>query len=209
MYDKIDEIWENETVFIVGGGPSLIDFDWSLLDNQKVIGINRAFEVVPNADVLYWTDFTFYNKYKDYVDSFTGMKITTNEWHSLDNSIIKLKATYDLPIDLGPNTLSRGNNSGYGAINLAIKLGAQRIILLGFDMHADSYTPTHWHDGYDNSNPIISPYLKMINQMDQLKQGIDFLNNEYQYNIEVINACHTSKLKCFPLIKLEEINKYL
>ena len=44
---------------IVAGGPSLAGFDWRRLDGERVIAINRACEVLPHADVLWWSDAGF------------------------------------------------------------------------------------------------------------------------------------------------------
>jgi len=39
-----DGSWKNKPCFIVGGGPSLKDFNWHLLKGKRTIGVNRAFE---------------------------------------------------------------------------------------------------------------------------------------------------------------------
>jgi len=45
LYEVLpDGAWKNKPCFIVGGGPSLKDFDWHLLKGRRTIGINRAFE---------------------------------------------------------------------------------------------------------------------------------------------------------------------
>ena len=54
----------NETYYIVGGGPSLTGYDWDLLKGKMLIGINRAFEVVPWADIIYFSDFKFFEEYQ-------------------------------------------------------------------------------------------------------------------------------------------------
>ena len=35
---------EDKTLFIVGGGPSLTNFDWSLLEGKNVLVLNRGVE---------------------------------------------------------------------------------------------------------------------------------------------------------------------
>ena len=46
-------------VFIVGGGASLKDFDFSLLKNEDVIAVNKAIEFVPYAKHFITMDYTF------------------------------------------------------------------------------------------------------------------------------------------------------
>ena len=56
-------MWKNRTVYIVGGGPSLKDFDWSLLNDKRVIAINRAYEKLPRAQVVFWMDDLFFKEH--------------------------------------------------------------------------------------------------------------------------------------------------
>jgi len=37
-----DNSWKDEDCYIIGGGPSLKRFNWSLLKGKKTIGINRV-----------------------------------------------------------------------------------------------------------------------------------------------------------------------
>lgn len=37
------KIWNGETAFIIGGGPSLSSFDWNLLKGKHTIGCNDAY----------------------------------------------------------------------------------------------------------------------------------------------------------------------
>jgi len=39
-----DNSWKGEDCYIIGGGPSLARFNWSLLKGKKTIGINRVYE---------------------------------------------------------------------------------------------------------------------------------------------------------------------
>jgi len=49
-------MWEGETAFIVGGGPSLLDVDISVLEGKRVIGVNNAYQLLPNAPFLVFHD---------------------------------------------------------------------------------------------------------------------------------------------------------
>mgnify|MGYP000049866842 CR=1 FL=1 len=53
---EIESNYEDEACYIVGGGPSLIDFDWTLLDDKFTIALNNAHLVLPEADIIYCTD---------------------------------------------------------------------------------------------------------------------------------------------------------
>ena len=53
--DIFDE-YEDKACYIVGGGTSLKDFDWTLLDDKFTIALNNAHLVLPEADIIYCTD---------------------------------------------------------------------------------------------------------------------------------------------------------
>jgi len=194
-YNKIEPIWDNETVYIVGGGPSLSDFDWKKLEGKKVIAINRAFQVLPNADVLYWTDSRFWKWYSTEIKRFKGLKVTCRPYSPTSNDVILLKATNNKPYEADPGHISHGNNSGYGAINLAVKLGAKKIYLLGYDMESNP-NKTHWHSGYDAKHNH-SIYMKMMASFSSLAPVLK------QMGIRVFNANPKSKLEVFSKCSIE------
>jgi len=56
VFKKVSPIWKGQTVYLIGGGPSLKGFDWNRLRNKKSIAINKAIKFWPEADAMYWTD---------------------------------------------------------------------------------------------------------------------------------------------------------
>src|SRR3990172_1959860 len=40
-----EPIWQGQDAFIIGGGPSLRDFNWELLREENTIGCNNAFRL--------------------------------------------------------------------------------------------------------------------------------------------------------------------
>ena len=64
----------NKECYIIGGGPSLIGFDWSKLDGKFVIAINRAYEVLPNAQIVYFTDDDYYQRHRSEMLAHSGKK---------------------------------------------------------------------------------------------------------------------------------------
>lgn len=191
------KIFKDLTCYLIGGGPSLKDFDFNLLTHKKTISINKAFLYVPNTDVLYWSDSVFYNGHSKYIHKFNGLKVT-NKPKPVKEDIINLKHTGRTGLELDPSALRSGNNSGYAAINLAYHLGAKNIVLLGYDM-ACTQTDTHFHGGYDLGHPDKHFYERqMIPYFESLVQP---LKDE---GVNVFNANPESKLECFPKITLEQ-----
>lgn len=194
--NKVGKIFDNSVVYIIGGGPSLKSFDWNQLRGKKIIAINRAYEVLPWAEVLYWTDSRFYKWYKTDIDKFGGLKVTCRPFPTMPDSISLLKANNSRKLDMRDSYISHGNNSGYAAINLAVKLGAKKIYLLGYDMNSKK-NESHWHDGY-KSNHNHNIYPKMIAQFQGLEKELE------KINVEVFNANPKSKLEIFRKCTIED-----
>ena len=77
-YSVVPKEFEGETIYIIGGGPSLKNFDFRSLAGSRTIAVNKAMFFYPNADVLYWTDSRFYTWYKNDIDNFKSLKRPTS-----------------------------------------------------------------------------------------------------------------------------------
>ena len=193
------DMWKGKRCFVVGGGPSLKGFNFSMLDNEYSIAINRAYEYY-NADILFAMDGRFYNwtmqnKYgkaarKKFLE-FNGVKF----WLDISNlnihNVFYMKAIGRTGISyILEHGLFHGNNSGYGAFNLAIALGASPIYLLGFDMHFDNKGNGHFHDGHPV--PFKEAMMKSFPTTFRKVAG-----DVKAKGIKVINCNPKSGLKCF------------
>lgn len=197
-FKSVEPIWQSETVYLIGGGPSLKEFKWNRLKGKRTIAINKAIEFWPHADVMYWTDGRIYSWLKEKIHSFKGLKFTIRALPYEDKSIHILKKGKKFGLETARDTLAHGNNSGYAAINLAIHLGAKRIVLLGYDMGSDGKN-SHFHDGYPvnatNENIYKNHFLPGFDIIEHL------LNDK---GIKILNACPTSKLNSFKKITIDE-----
>ncbi len=156
--------WTGKRCLLIGGGPSLVGFDYSKIINEFTIGVNKAF-IVYNATVNYAMDARFYDMvtYQSASDpkprelhnkwvNYNGIKVFLRHSNKFrfDQSVyyvddLKRKAiSYDLN-----QGIYKGSNSGFGALMLAIALGCKKIGLLGYDLKIDEKrNKTHWHEGY-------------------------------------------------------------
>lgn len=195
-YDKVKPIWLDETVYLIGGGPSLKGFQWDLLDGKKSIAINRAVQFYPNANAVYWTDSRVYMWYKNDIDKFKGLKYTLKAGSNYTGKVNILKKGMKFGLETEKDSLAHGNNSGYAAINLAVHLGAKKIILLGYDMGNEGAI-SHFHDGYPVNATAENIYK------NQFIPGFTVLRELlYTKGIECYNASINSKLDVFPKIDL-------
>jgi hypothetical protein len=194
---KIEPIYKGETIYLIGGGPSLKDFDFNKLKGKICIAINKAILYVPFAQVAYWTDTRVYHWYQKQIKDFVGLKVT-NKPRPIEEGIINLLDTGKTGLELKNNGIRHGNNSGYAAMNLAYHLGAKRIVLLGFDMHIQN-RQTHWHEGYNIPMPRANLYeSSMLPNFETIVEPLE------KQGVEVINANPKSAITCFKKMKLEQ-----
>jgi hypothetical protein len=192
--------------FIVGGGPSLKNFDWSLLNNKFVIAINRAYEVLPNAQIVYFTDDNWYREHREQLLKHSGRLIKgslTLDKHK-DDPIEQYLLTGPNGLETTPGKLRHGHNSAYAAINLAgIHLKIKNIYLLGIDMkwkYSENGKLSHWHDGHKRVDPESSynTFKKWFSTMSgPLKE----------HDIEVVNlnSPKGTDLTTFPVVPIDRI----
>tara|TARA_R110001606_G_scaffold396638_1_gene571169 strand:+ start:462 stop:1259 length:798 start_codon:yes stop_codon:yes gene_type:complete len=197
-YSTVPKLFPGETIYIIGGGPSLRNFNFKQLIGRKTIAINKSIIYHWDADVVYWTDGRFYTWYKNEVDNYKGLKFALKPGSQYTNDIKILVKGKPYGLEEDPQRLAHGFNSGYAAINLAYHLGASRIILLGFDMANDG-KETHFHDGYPTRGAGDKIYT------EKFLPGFKQLNSEIKNKgIEIYNASPHSRLKVFPKITIEQ-----
>lgn len=196
-YSKIIPLWKGETVYIIGGGPSLKGFEWNKLRGKKTIALNKAVQFWPASDALYWTDGRVWSWLKEDIIKFKGKRFTLSP-RSYPCEVTLLKRGKKLGIEWSSDSIAHGNNSGAAAINLAIHLGAKRIILLGYDMGKNN-KESHFHNGYPTKVTADNIYK------NQFLPAFTAINNDLKgKNIQIFNACPTSKLNTFKKITIEE-----
>lgn len=198
--------WKGRRCFVLGGGPSLKDFDFSCLDDELTIGVNRIYEWM-DCTILFAMDGRFYKwilegKYgkeaKRKFVNFNGLKIWLDIANLQINDVFYSRSAgrTGLSWDIR-NGLFHGNNSGYGALNLALVLGANPIYLLGYDMKFDK-GKGHFHSGH----PTAFTERMMQSFAGSFNKGVD---QEARANgIKIINANRNSALKCFEFGDLPE-----
>ena len=132
----IPELWKGETVFVVGGGPSLMGFDFDQLRGQRIVAINLAFTKLPFAQFVFFADNRFWDWHEAALMGFKNHVVSTAQNKKVPHPHFHMiKRNHDQSKFFSiEKDIVVGKDSGVQAINLAWHLGAQRIILLGFDM---------------------------------------------------------------------------
>jgi hypothetical protein len=163
-------------VFIVGGGASLKNFNFSLLQEKDTICINRSVLDVPKPTYFVTMDYTFVKE----IENKTNNKLSRESFSNLDcqkyfivstnNKYIRFinnywrdtrfNYCYDLKefnhvipskknIAIGHTfeDFVHGSNSGFCAVQLALLLGYKEIYLLGIDLNINNGL-SHYHEDY-------------------------------------------------------------
>jgi hypothetical protein len=213
----IKKIWPNSTVFIIGGGPSIVGQDLCLpprggeygleayLQKQHVLGVNNALYLGDFVDVLFFGDAKWYWWNREAVQAFPGPKYTLNKGtkyghKSVENEkgIVTLTKRRHKGLFLkDEGGLAWNRSSGAAAVNVAIHLGAKRIVLLGFDMrNVDGQKNFLRHD-QENTKP--NPYINFI-------EGFRWIAKAAQKTgIKIWNATPGSVLPYFERFRLEDL----
>ena len=202
-FGKIEGDWSDRPLFIIGGGPSLEGFDFSVLDG-RTLGANKS-AWVADCDFLCSLDQTFvrraHREITEYVASGKGAYLIMPPNERSHEQIPG--AAYAVRIrgkgmSCDPERV-HGVNSGYGSLNLGYLMGATSIGLLGFDMN----TPGHFHDGYEWSAPSQAErfYPQWAQQFDPVLPQLN------EAGIEVTNYVgpNGSGIKAFPTKPLETL----
>ncbi len=147
-------------VWIIGGGPSLRDFDWELLRGEVVLGCNRCYErphvgttiFIDGADASGFLAWAEAGRFGGSWKTYTGLKVFSqlegkNGTLADDVYVVTRKRTAGDALDM-EGGLPQTNNTGTLALQFAAALGAKDIRLLGFDLGSAGKTQEHHHGGY-------------------------------------------------------------
>lgn len=185
----------NSTIVCLGAGPSLTAEDVAACRGKAhVIAINDTVTLAPWADVLYACDRKWWQAHPE-TASFRGLKYGLQSLNRPDVQI--LENTGDQGIEVEPTGVRTGKNSGYQAINLAVHLGAKRIVLLGYDMQPGRHGKLHFFGNHAWTN-VLPPFQLFLALFETLAGPLQALG------IEVVNCSRVSALNVFPRQSLTE-----
>lgn len=193
---------KGKTVFIVAGGPSASDVDFSLLQDELVICINDSYEDFPKALALYWVDESWIAEEYDYVRNANYPFVFTSKLYhhisydinpdptgSCSTYILRRKGDFGYAPE--PDCVM-GNNSGVQVLNLIVNMKPQTIVLIGYDMKKKG-KQTHYHDK-SRLPPSRDIYSELfIPSMNSLHKGM----KEHKVKTLIINANIDSGIRCF------------
>lgn len=190
--------WKGCDVFVIGGGPSLSDFDWELLRDKRTIGCNDAFMFGPQiCKVCIFSDREWWRQYEQdlvrYVSQ--GGVVFTNRELPEVRTYPWLYYVRRAVTGLHKDKLGYNGNTGMSAINLALILGAKRVFLLGFDMKM-SEGQSNWHPAFDKTRTGADVLQKFAHKAQIV---VSDWKSKFA-DREIINVTSDSALEGFPKV---------
>ncbi|MCP4475394.1 MAG: hypothetical protein GY821_12680 [Gammaproteobacteria bacterium] len=178
----VPKMWEGSTVYVLGGGNSLLKEELHLIEDQRVIGVNCSFLLGDWVDVCWWGDPRWFDWNKEKLSEFGGLKVCCCESLRKRPEIKVLRRGKPMGFDLRSDFISWNLSSGVAAINLAFHFGAKRIVLLGFDMSVSDDGENNWHDLHKVKDTTRDPYPRFLEAFPHIKrdaatEGVEIINS--------------------------------
>lgn len=194
--------WDLQDVFLIGGGPSLANFNFDDLRGKNVIGCNDAYHLGGEiVKICAFGDAGWYHRNRKQLYDFTGRIVTNSPalatWK--DETLLRMRRERD-GIHKG-EVCGWNYSTGAMAINLAISLGAMRVFLLGFDLN-NLQGKSHWHDK--------NLRLTLERAFQRHLKGFNTIALTLPAGVDVVNITDgTSRIKCFRTMTFSKFHEYL
>ena len=189
----IPRMWDGRTVAILCSGESMTQEAANQVRAARLpaIAINTTFRLAPWADILYGADAAWWHQTPD-ARSFAGLRVSMEPV----DGVLQVGRVGRVGFGDHPDGLYTLCNSGAQALQIAVKAGAARILLLGMDM-----TGGHWHgphaaplrDTHEDMYPVWCDLLTQYAQALCARGGP-----------EIVNCSPVSRLMCWPRMSLED-----
>jgi hypothetical protein len=191
----VPRCFPDSTIVCLGGGASLTPADVEYCRGKAVvIAIKDAIELAPWAEVFYCGDEVWWRHYGPTLTC-AGLRFTVNATANQWATVLGISGSDGLELT-DPECLRSGGHSGHQAINLAVHLGAKRIVLLGYDMR-----PTNGRDNWYATRLYAKKPAPYHHHHDRLLSVVEPLR---QAGIAILNASRETSLTCFPRGDLQQ-----
>jgi hypothetical protein len=189
--------WAGQTAYIIGGGPSLLMQDLTLLDGKNVIVINSSYQAFPAAQFLIFADMRWWIEHMRALKDFRGQIVSLSAAAS-GLPQLRMMQRQNMPgLATDPGQLMVKNTTLTGAINLAVHLGVNKIVLLGIDQKNGADGKTHHHAPH-KWKQMANCYQRQQTDLPKIAQDLR------ARNIECVNASPGSALTLWPLVDLND-----
>lgn len=197
----------NDTVVCIATGPSLTAADVEYCRGKaSVIVVNDAHRLCTWATALYSSDRYWWRHYGG-VPEFAGLKVAIEHTPRrkdpalarLVPEMIWMKHTGFDGVETSRDGLRTcANNSGGAAVNLALHLGAKRIILLGYDMGVTG-SKRHFFGEHPQGLSKNHNFPGWRAAFERMRAPFEALG------VTVLNCSRSTSLNAFPVVPLEDV----
>jgi len=209
-YGKIGKpFWDDRPVAIVGGGPSMLGFDFEKLRGAHVLAVKGTIFDIPWADAGFGLDMPRYNEWRD---KLAGVQ-TRVYWAVPEDQLEKtgpppsknitfLRRLDGENLSDDPSEVYGGGTSGFGAMQICIHKRAKVIGLFGFD-YDGAYDALHGfrHNEQHYTKRRAQNFANWEAWARHFEVYVPYLS---AHNIHIFNACPSSAITCFQKVTLED-----
>jgi hypothetical protein len=168
---------------------------------------NDAYKLAPDAALIHGCNYEWWASRYQSVKYLPAEKWTTNGKAAAEFDLNWIAEVNKPGLSVDGNVLHHGHSSGYQLVGMAYRNGADRIVLLGFDMKfAPDYdgkakrigsTPRHFFGEYDE--PALQHWPSVKVQAGVHVELLDLYRSiAKQGLVEIVNCSPGSALTCFP-----------
>ena len=133
---------QSKTVCCIATGPSLTQqqVDTARAKGFRLFACNNAYQLAPDAELLYAVNIEWWDHYWSEVKDLPCAKWTTNKAAADKYPINWIRERNAAGLCEQSGVIHHGHGSGYSLVSMAHKAGADRIVLLGYDL---KYAPDY------------------------------------------------------------------
>lgn len=207
----------NGTVVCIGTGPSLTlaQIETARRKGFHLFGVNLVYQIVPDLALMFATNQNFWGWYwgqPQGPQTHPCEKWTNDRWSAEQFKLHYIDSIERNGLSAEPTYLHHGHSSGACLVNLAYLMGAERIVLLGYDMkYAPDYDGTKKQIGSE-ARHYFGEYPNALQHWPKacVTAGVHWgLIEHYasiakQNLVSIVNATPNSALDCFPCCHVED-----
>ncbi len=194
---SVPKTFPGSTIVCIASGPSLTLADVEACRGRAtVVAVNDASRLAPWADCVYACDRRWWEAHPE-TQALAGLKYGLRAVPSRPDVQI-LQQGSDRGISLDPSVIHTGKNSGYQAVNVAVHLGAARILLLGYDMQPGPKGRMHFFGADPWNRHLDTPFVLFRALFETLVEPLKAAG------IAIVNCTRETALTCIPRQSLEE-----
>lgn len=208
VYGRITRpYWDDKPVAVVGGGPSLVDFDFEKLRGAHVLAVKGSIFDIPWADAGFGLDMPRYNEWRERLANLPARVYWAVPEEQLarvgpppSKNVTFLRRLDGQDVSKEPNAIYGGGTSGFGALQICMHKRAKKIVLFGFDY--DGNYDAHLGFRHNDVHYVRKREQNAYNWQLWATHFEVYVPHFQELGISVVNACPQSAIRCFQKVTL-------